>query len=101
MTSSRPRGPRRSEAKHYSERALSERVAKLETHREYAATREDVSRLTAEVEKRFTELTAAVANINININMATKTWILGGVLALVIALATAAASAWFRTLFQL
>ena len=99
MTSSRPRGPRRSEAKHYSERALSERVAKLETHREYAATREDVSRLTAEVEKRFTELTAAVANININ--MATKTWILGGVLALVIALATAAASAWFRTLFQL
>ena len=51
--------------------------------------------MTAEVEKRFTELTAAVANIN----MATKTWILGGVLALVIALATAAASAWFRTLF--
>lgn len=97
MTSSRPRGPRRPEAKNYSERALSERVAKLETHREYAATREDVSRLTAEVEKRFTELTAAVANININ--MATKTWIFGGVLALVIALATAAASAWFRTLF--
>ena len=53
--------------------------------------------MTGEVEKRFTELTAAVANININ--MATKTWTLGGVLALVIALATAAASAWFRTLF--
>ena len=82
----------------YSERALSERIKELEVHREYAATREDVTKLTAEVEKRFTALTAAVANINVN--MATKTWILGGILALVIALATAAASAWFRTLFQ-
>lgn len=97
MNARRPRGPRRPELTDYSERALSERVKELEVHREYAATREDVSKLTAEVEKRFTALTAAVANINVN--MATKTWILGGILALVIALATAAASAWFRTLF--
>jgi hypothetical protein len=37
------------------------------------STRKDVSKLTAEVEKRFTELTAAVANISID--MATKTWV--------------------------
>ena len=98
MNARRPPGPRQPELNGYSERALSERVKELEVHREYAATREDVSKLTAEVEKRFTALTAAVANINVN--MATKTWILGGILALVIALATAAASAWFRTLFR-
>ena len=89
----------RAEPNGYSERAaLSERVTKLETHREYAATREDVSKLTNEVEKRFTELTAAVANININ--MAPKTWVLGSALAFIIGLVTAAAGAWFRTLFS-
>ena len=98
MSAQQPRGPRKPDRNRYSERKLSERVTKLEVHREYAATREDVSKLTAEVEKRLTALTAAVANINVN--MATKTWVLGGVLALIIALVTAAASAWFRTLFS-
>ena len=92
----RQRNPNGHSERGLSERTLSERVTKLEVHREYAATREDVSKLTAEVEKRFTELTAAVANISIN--MATKTWVLGGILALVFALVGAAANAWFRSL---
>ena len=60
MNAQRPRGPRQPELNGYSERALSERVKELEVHREYAATREDVSKLTAEVEKRFTALRTVV-----------------------------------------
>lgn len=83
----------------YSERtALSERVARLETHREYSATREDVSESINKVEKRLSELTTAVATINIS--MATKTWILGGLLAFFISMAAAALHAYIRAVLS-
>ena len=86
----RPSGSPRSDSNGYSERtALSERVAKL-------ATREDLSKSINEVEKRLSELTAAITNININ--MATKTWVLGGVLALLISLAASALNAYIRAM---
>lgn len=94
----RPSGSPRPDSNGSSERtALYERVAKLETHQEYSATREDLSKSISEVEKRLSELTAAITNININ--MATKTWVLGGVLALLISLAASALNAYIRAMF--
>lgn len=93
----RPSGSPKPDSQSYSERALSERVARLETHQEYSATREDVSKSISEVEKRLSELTAAV--MNIKINMATKTWVLAGVLGALISLAVTVLNAYLRARF--
>ena len=88
-------GSQQSDSTGYSDRTeLSERVARLETHHEYSATREDVSKSINEVEKRLGQLTEAIANIKIN--MATKTWVLGGLLAFLISLAAATLNAFIR-----
>lgn len=90
---------RRQSGADYSERKeLSERVARLETHHEYSATREDVSESINKVEKRLSELTTAVASISIS--MATKTWVLGGLLAFFISMIAAALHAYIRAVLS-
>ena len=84
---------------------LLQRVTRLETHREYAATREEVaaaakkvddrlSDLGKKVDDRLSDLAKAVATISVS--MATKTWILGSVVAFLVSLAAAALHAYIR-----
>ena len=73
---------------------LLQRVTKLETHREYAATREEAHAAAKKVDDRLSDLATAVATINVG--MATKTWVLGSVIALFFSLAAAALHAFIR-----
>ena len=61
---------------------LRERLGRLETHQQYAATREDVLRGITGLEKVVTAVKSDVDSIRGQ--MATKNWILGSTLSLVV-----------------
>ena len=72
-----------------SEKPLEQRIAVLETHQEYAATREDVLRAVQETNTKVENLTATVQGIKEH--MAPKHWITGTAAA---ALFAALLTAW-------